>query len=160
MLSNHYPFWVDKLPSEKNCMPVGHFVDPALRLVFTKCSGDVSRDDVVTSLNVLNDHLDFQPDFRQLVDLTQVSRLDLGFRDMEVIHRMHDPFSNKGKRAVVAPGSGATFGLARMYQLLLDHENFEVFQFARDAVVWLGRDLTVLAAMRKLESCKAQNAGR
>jgi hypothetical protein len=147
------------LPEEVS-MPVGHFVDPALRLVFTKCSGDVSRDDVVTSLNVLKHHPDFEADFRQLVDLTQVSKLNLGFSDMDVIHRVHDPFSNKGKRAVVAPGSGAIFGLARMYQLMVDHENFEVFQFARDAVVWLGRDLSVLTALRKLESCKGQNGGR
>jgi hypothetical protein len=39
---------------------------------------------------------------------------------MEAIYRCHDPFSNEGKREVVAPGQGATFGLAWMYQLLVD----------------------------------------
>ena len=136
-------------------MAVEHFVDPAKRLVITKCSGEVSRDEVVKSMKKLKDRLDFQPSFCQLVDLSQVSKLNLGFSDMEIIHRLHDPFSTEGKRAVVAPGSGAIYGLARMYQLLVDHENFEVFQSELDAVLWLGCDLSVISALRELESAYA-----
>ncbi len=129
-------------------MPVWHVVDHSHRLVITTCSGEISRDEMVASLTWLRDHPDFRSEFSQLADLTQVSSLKLGFHDLEAIHRLHDPFSNEGKRAVVAPGAGATFGLARMYQSLVDHVRFEVFQSLLEAVAWLGLDGAVIEAAR------------
>jgi hypothetical protein len=126
-----------------------HFVDSSNRLVITLCSGEVSRTEVVASLTELRQHPDFRPDFCQLVDLSQVSRLDLYFADMNTIHRAHDPFSNEGRRAVIAPGSGATFGLARMYQSIVDSAHFEVFQSSLDAIAWLGLDVTTQHAACK-----------
>ncbi len=123
-------------------MPVSHIVDPVHHLVITSCSGVVSRDEMVTSLTKLRENKDFQPNFFQLADLSKVSSLKLGFNDLEAIHRLYDPFSNQGKRAVVAPGTGATFGLARMYQSLVEHTRFEVFQSLQEAVAWLGLDVT------------------
>ena len=125
-------------------MPVSHIVDPVRHLVITSCSGVVSRDEMVTSLTKLRENEDFQPNFFQLADLSQVSSLKLGFGDLEAIHRLYDPFSNQGKRAVVAPGTGATFGLARMYQSLVEHARFEVFQSLQEAVAWLGLDVATI----------------
>ena len=134
-------------------MPVQHFVAPAMRLVITLCWGEVLRDEVINGLEKLSLNPDFNPDFAQLTDLSQVSKLNLGFNDMDVIHCLHDPFSNVGKRAVVAPGHDALYGLARMYQLLVDHEHFEVFHLLPDAVSWVGLEITaVAAAMRKAVS--------
>lgn len=133
-------------------MPVQHFVDAGNRLVITKCSGEVSREEVVTSMEELASRPEFRPDFRQLADLSGVSKLNLGFNDMEAIHRLCDPFSNEGKRAVIAPGHGAIFGLARMYQSLIDNENFQVFQTIHEAIVWLGLEVaTVNVAIRKAD---------
>jgi len=125
-------------------MPVSHIVDPVHHLVITSCSGVVSRDEMVTSLTELRENKDFQPNFFQLADLSQVSSLKLGFSDLEAIHRLYDPFSNQGKRAMVAPGTGATFGLARMYQSLVEHTRFEVFQSLQEAVAWLGVDVATI----------------
>ena len=134
-------------------MPVQHFVDAGNRLVITKCSGEVSREEVMASMEKLRSEPDFRSDFHQLADLSGVSKLNLGFNDMEAIHRLCDPFSNQGKRAVIAPGRGAVFGLARMYQSLVDHENFQVFQTIHEAIVWLGLEIaTVNVAMRKADS--------
>lgn len=119
-------------------MSVQHVVDSGNRLVITKCSGDVSREEVVSSMEHLRSQPDFRPEFRQFIDLSGVSKLNLGFNDMEAIHRLCDPFSNEGRRAVIAPGNSAIFGLARMYQLLVDNENFQVFQGFREATAWLG----------------------
>jgi hypothetical protein len=131
-------------------MPVQHFVVPAMRLVITLCWGEVLCDEVVHGLEELRLNPDFNPDFAQLTDLSQVSKLHLGFNDMDVIHCLHDPFSNVGKRAVIAPGHNALYGLARMYQLLVDHEHFEVFHHLPDAVAWVGLEITAVeAAMRK-----------
>ncbi len=132
-------------------MPVLHFIDPTNRLVITMCSGEVSRAEVETSLTALHQHPDFGRDFCQLVDLSQVSHLDLRFADMDAIHRVHDPFSNKGRRAVLALGSEANFGLARMYQSIVDSAQFKVFRSMLDAVAWLGLEVTIVqAACRKL----------
>src|SRR5690242_16205058 len=102
-------------------VPILHTVDPSVRLVVTLCCGAISREDVVASLEKLRKHPDFKPEFHQLADVSLVSSLELNFNDMAVIHRLYDPFSNQGKRAVVAPGRGATLGLARMYQSIVDH---------------------------------------
>jgi hypothetical protein len=56
-------------------MPVQHSVDRANRLAIAKCSGEVSRDEVVTSLKELSEHPDFQSTFCQLADLTQVQNV-------------------------------------------------------------------------------------
>ena len=127
-------------------MPISHFVDPVHHLVLTRCTGEVSRDEMVASLAKLREHPDFRPGFSQLADLSLVSVLNLGLNDLEAIHRLHDPFSNQGKRAVVALGSSATFGLARMYQSLVDHVRFEVFQSLLEAVGWLGLDMAIVEA--------------
>ncbi len=119
-------------------MPVQHFIDPAMRLVITKCWGTVSRDEVVASLQELKRNPDFSADFQQLIDLSEVSGLKLGFNDMEIIHRLYDPFSNEGRRAVIAPGQGAIYGLSRMYQLLVDHDHFAIVHNLDSAIVWLG----------------------
>lgn len=136
-------------------MPVLHFVDASNRLVITTCAGEVSREEVVESLKELRAHPDFRPDFGQLADLSEVSRLNLSFNDMEAIARLYNPFSNEGKRAMVVPVKGATFGLTRMYQLLVDHEHFEIFQSAHDAIVWLGLGTTILEAASKINRAHA-----
>jgi hypothetical protein len=134
-----------------------HFVDPASRLVVTTCTGEVSRIEVETSLTKLRRHPDFKPDFRQLADLSLVSRLDLHFVDMETIYHGYDPFSNEAKRAVVAPDNGATYGLARMYQSIVNSAQFEVFQLMLDAITWLGLEATILqaACKRNLSNLKS-----
>ena len=128
-------------------MPVSHIVDPSHQLVITRCSGVVSRHEMVTSLTKLRGDKHFRPYFMQLADLSQVSSLKLDFNDLEAIQRLYDPFSNQGKRAVVAPGTGATFGLARMYQCLVEHTRFEVFQSLLEAIAWLGLDVTTVGAL-------------
>jgi hypothetical protein len=133
-------------------MPISHFVDPDHRFVLTRCVGEVFRDEVEASLAKLREHPDFRPDFSQLADLSMVSSLKLGFNDLEAIHRLHDPFSTEGKRAVVAPGFGTTFGLARMYQSLVEHVRYEVFQSLLEAVAWLGLDMTIVEAVNKTKA--------
>jgi hypothetical protein len=135
-------------------MPVRHFLDLVSRLVITQCSGEVCRDEIVESLTNLRGNPDFHPDFRQLADLSQVSTLKLGFNDMEAILRLYDPFSNKGRRAMVAPGNSTNFGLARMYQSLVDDPQFEVFQSLIDAITWLGLEIATVEEIIKRESSK------
>jgi hypothetical protein len=131
-------------PSESVSMPILHVVDSSNRLVITTYTGDVSREEVVARLKELRDRHDFQPDFSQLTDLTQVSKLNLDFHDMEAIYHSYDPFSHEAKRAVVAPANSATFGLARVYQSLVEPAQFEVFHSLLEAISWLGLEATTV----------------
>jgi hypothetical protein len=64
--------WAAIRPSGRNSTPVLLFVDPSMRLVITKCWGEVSRDEVAHSLDEPGTNQDFKPDFRQMVDLSLV----------------------------------------------------------------------------------------
>jgi hypothetical protein len=132
----------------RNPMAIEHHFVGAQRLVITVCSGLVSRDDVVASLWKLSHHPAFRPDFRELTDLSRVSKLDLSLRDMSAIRRDDDPFSNKGRRAVVAPAQSAVFALAREYRSLVKSEHFEVFQSVLNAITWLGLETLILKGNR------------
>ena len=131
-------------------MTIRHVVDFEDRLVISTCSGEVSRDQIVESFVSLRSNRNFRPHFRQFWDLSSVSHLRLGFNDIEAIHRLYDPFSNRGKRAIVAPGNEALFGLARMYQFIIDDANFEVFHSRLEAIAWLGLEVAKIeGAMRQ-----------
>ena len=134
-------------------MPIQHNVDGQSRTVFTVCSGIVTRDEVLRGFKELRNNSTFKPDFCQLADVLQVSNLDLLFSDVYAI-RAQDPFSNKSKRAVVAPAGEATFGVARMYQSVLDSDQFQVFTSMLDAIVRLGLEVSILQAVTKAESSK------
>ena len=124
-------------------MAVLHLVERSHRLVISSYSGEVTLEQVVSACEGLRRNPDFHPDHRQLADLSQVSNLDLHFEDMAAI-REHDPFSKRARRALFVPERGATFGLARMYETVVDADELGVFSSLLDALAWLDLDVTVL----------------
>jgi hypothetical protein len=117
---------------------------PLQRLVITTCSAEVTLADIVATGMKLRDDPEFRPYFCHLNDLSHTSKLDLHYKDLQTIRHSFAPFSNESRRAFVAPGTGASFGLARMYQFLVDSTRFEVFHSVVEAISWLGLDATVL----------------
>jgi len=124
-------------------MPASSFVNSSSRLVITLCAGEVTLAEVTATFAEIRGHPGFHPDFRQLVDLSQVSNLRLHFNDLYHLHHACDPFSNQGKRAVFACDN-VTFGVSRMYQLIANSPQFEVFRSLSEAVKWLEWDATLL----------------
>jgi hypothetical protein len=118
-------------------MPVSSVVDVHNRLVITLCVGEVPLAELTAASTELRNHSGFHPDFRQLIDLSRVTNLPLHFPDLYHLHQACDPFSKEGRRAVVAPDA-VLFGLSRMYQLIVDSPNFEVFRSLPEALGWLG----------------------
>src|SRR5437899_498422 len=118
-------------------MCVSSFVDVSNRAVISVCSGVVTLDEVKSSCAEIQAHQEFRPDFRQLIDLSQASKLDLHYEDLNILAEFHDPFSEKGRRAVVALNS-VSFGISRMYQMILNSPEFQVFRSHREALNWLG----------------------
>jgi len=68
----------------------------------------------------------FKPGFRQLFDLSQVSKLRLRLKDLQEIQHSWDPFSNTGKQAVFAI-QPPIFRLAKTYRSLVARTEFRVF---------------------------------
>jgi hypothetical protein len=117
-------------------MPVSSFVDPHSRLVLTLCVGEISLIEATASCSEIRDHPGFHSDFRQLIDLSMVTNIPLRFPDLYHLQQACDPFSNRGRRAIVAPDA-VPFGLSRMYQLITNSPNFEVFRALPEALAWL-----------------------
>jgi hypothetical protein len=130
-------------------MPAASFVDASHRVVITVCSGELTLDEVKTTFADIRGHPEFRPDFHQLIDLSEVSKCDLYFKDLyQLTEHGHDPFSRKGKRAVVAPNA-VLFGIGRMYQQVLDSQKFEVFHSLLEATSWLGLNAVILQAAQQ-----------
>jgi hypothetical protein len=128
---------------------VQHFIDSAHHVVITTYSGDVTYADTVASLSALRRDPSFRPNYRQLSDFSQTSTLQLDSRSLKEIYCTHDPFSNEGKRAMVAPEGGVAFECARMYQSLVASAQFEIFASLLEAIAWLGLEITILQAASK-----------
>ncbi len=124
-------------------MPVSSFVDSPARLVITLCIGEVTLKDISDTFSEIRSHPGFHPDFRQLSDLSLATSIPLRFPDLYHLQQTRDPFSNQGKRAVVAPDA-VPFGLSRMYQLIVNDPNFEVFRALPDALNFLEWNGTLL----------------
>lgn len=125
---------------------VENFIDAYHGVVITLCSGYVTRNDVVKSIETLRKDPSFRPNFRQLINVYQESKLQLDFKDLYGIHQIYDPFSGESRRAIVAPHGGVAYRLAQMYRAIVDTEHMEVFVSLLDAISWLGLEVTVLEA--------------
>lgn len=136
-------------------MPAVSFVDSSHRVVVTICSGDLTLHEVKATFADIHGNPDFRPDFQQLIDLSEVSKCPLYSKDLYQLKQAHDPFSNEGKRALVAPHA-VLFGIGRMYQQILSSSQFEVFRSLVDAMSWLGLNAVILGAAQREAASSAQ----
>jgi len=118
-------------------MCVTSFVDPSHRIVVTLFSGSVTIDDVRASCQGIKANPAFQPDFRQFIDLSKASELHLHYQDLNQLAEVSDPFSGDAKRALVGP-TALSFGIGRMYEIIVNSPTFQVFRSQPEALAWLG----------------------
>jgi len=71
--------------------------------VISACSEVVTLDEVKSSCAKIKAHPEFRPDFRQLIDLSEASKLDLHHEELNILAEIHDPFSENSRRAVDGP---------------------------------------------------------
>ena len=125
-------------------MCVDYRIDTARGLVFTDCHGNISAADMDDIAQRLRNDPAFNPDYRQLVDLTAVSGISAPFDAIRhfASDQRGDPFSGKSHRAIVAPHD-LTFGVARMYEALREDKDngaLRVFRSLPEALKWLELD--------------------
>lgn len=119
---------------------VEYQIDRVHQVVFTRCYGTLTVADMNDIGWRLRNDPDFQPDHRQLIDLSEVDGVTASF---DAIYHFAvdngDPFSGTSRRAVVAP-QHFTYGIARMYQGVRedkDQGRFRVFHTMAEARDWL-----------------------
>ena len=117
-------------------MPITYVIDGTSRIVVTTCVGAITFEEMRDVATEMRDDPEFKSNFGQLIDLTQVSQLNLTFRELTTFKESFDPFSNESQRAVVALADAA-YGIGRMYGGILDRPSFAVFRTMNEARQWL-----------------------
>ena len=125
-------------------MPSDYLIDLARGLVISRAWGVLTDDDLLGRARTLAHDPRIRPDMRQLSDFREITELKVHsatIREMVAL----SPFGTGARRAVIV-GSDASYGMARMYQLLQDTtpESVDVYRELEPALAWL--ELTDAAA--------------
>jgi hypothetical protein len=119
-------------------MPARFHVDAERRLVTVKFDRHVGVPEVLEYLEQLKADPAFDPEFAELVDLTQVVNTEVDFQAAMTIARDKDPFSRKAMRAFVAPTT-ETLESVRRYDMARGNDgSISVFRTVEEARRWLG----------------------
>jgi hypothetical protein len=119
-------------------MPTFFKIYKERRLVMSTISGVVTMADVLVHRQNLGKHPDFDPTFAQLVDLSNVTKIELNRGDMERLAQ-DTIFSLNSRRAALATCDIA-YGLARTFEMLREskgEEGFRVFRNLDEALDWV-----------------------
>ena len=111
-------------------------VDAGRRLVTVKFSKKLTFSDIERYAKGLLLNPSFQPDYSEIVDLTEVEELDLQAHEFLKLADKIDPFSPVAKRAFVVRTSTQNHA-ARMHKALRTQRNIEIFRFVEEAERWV-----------------------
>jgi len=123
-------------------MPAFFEIEKHHRLVITSASGVVTMAEALAHNQKLRKDPDFDPSFSQLIDLSNVTKIELNRED--ILTLAQDPIlSDNSRRAILATGD-LTFGLARMFEMFRESkgkETIRVFRNRDEARAWaLGKN--------------------
>ena len=119
-------------------MPLEYRVDVSLRTVFARASGVLTDTDVLAFVEGVLAHPSMEPDFNQLFDAREVTKLELSGACVREVST--DTGFGEGSLRAFVTESDAGFGMARMYQTLRDTypDEVRVFRSIDEARAWLG----------------------
>jgi hypothetical protein len=117
-------------------MSLTYYIDPAAGLITMTAHGDITFQDLRTTLAVMHDDPQFSPSFDRLWDLRD-GHPTLRGPEVRALARVVGQFIG-GRRSAIAAPSDVAYGLSRMYSTLLeDTIAVEVFRNMEDARAWL-----------------------
>ncbi len=119
-------------------MPADFFIDTKLGMVYSKATGLFSRVEVLDHMTRLVCHPDFRPEFNQLLDFREITKLELSNAEVKEF-ASRTIFSAHSKRAFVV-ASDLQFGLSRMFKTYREIEGEQgimVFREMPEALSWL-----------------------
>ena len=119
-------------------MPISYEIDPNQRLVISRLSGVVIDDEVRNHNERLRTDPQFDPNYRQLIDLTGITEVLVA--TPTVTAAAQDQYFTPGSRRAFVASTDTTFGLARMFALRAEAggQTIEVFRDRKKAEEWLG----------------------
>ena len=142
-------------------MPCHYVIDKEQRLVISTGVGVVTFGEMKAHQDQLLRDPDFNPEFNQLIDATEVTAAKLWRGEaQEITHR--NIFSVKSRRALVAT-KPAIFGMGRLLMTYLEMSDSpsqtNVFHDVPSALKWLGAEAAG-APMKGQDAKKANKAGK
>ena len=123
-------------------MPISYRIDQQRNLVRTAASGILTDEDVLGHKRALMADPEFRAGMRELSDVRAIDELRVtpaGVRSMVALDG-----ASAGKlaayRLAIVASENATFGMARMYQLMTEEnvQHVGVFRNLTEAAAWLG----------------------
>ena len=125
-------------PAPGGRMPASYSIDPDQRFVMTRVWGAVTNDEVDQHNERLRSDPLFDPTYRQLADMSDVT-LNLVSAD-NVQETARDQYFAPGTRRALLVSDDTTFGLCRMYATYAESlgQVVSVFRERKDAEKWLG----------------------
>jgi hypothetical protein len=119
-------------------VPSSYKIDKERRLVLSSATGILTKEDIFGYMDRLSKDADFDPEFSQVSDFTQVTRLDIEPEDIRQLAQ-RNVFSPRSHRAFVVKDD-LQYGLARMFQIhreLRGEGGIRVFRTFEEALDWI-----------------------
>jgi hypothetical protein len=119
-------------------VPAFYKIDKERRLVLSTGAGVLTRTDIWGHMDRLSKDPDFDPEFSQLADFTQITALEIEPADVRQFAQ-RTIYSPRSRRAFVVKDD-LQFGLARMFEIHRDlkgETGIRVFRTLDDALDWI-----------------------
>jgi hypothetical protein len=113
-------------------------IEKERRLVLSSATGVITKEDFLGHMDRLSNDPDFDPDFSQVVDFTQIDALEIEPEDVRQLAE-RNIFSPRSRRAFVVKDD-LQFGLARMFEIhreLRGEIGIRVFRTFDEALDWV-----------------------
>jgi hypothetical protein len=128
---------VASLAIPKHIAGAGYVLDPRKRFVSVRFHKKVTAIDIERYAASLRANPAFDPDFSEIVDMSEVEELDLKAEEFIRLADKVDPFSVQAKRAFVVHNE-TQHHAARIHKILRTQRNFSIFWSLEDARRWIG----------------------
>jgi hypothetical protein len=89
------------------------FIDVERRMVFSKATGVLTVGDVLDQMDKLTHHPDFQPEWNQIMDMRNVTAIELSGDDIKKLATRNIFVAPSRRAMLVTPG--LQFGLGRIF---------------------------------------------
>lgn len=119
-------------------MPAFYNIDKERRLVLSSGAGVLTKEDLLGHMDRLSKDPDFDPDFSQVVDFTQIDLVEVEPEDVRQLAQ-RNIFSPRSRRAFVVKDD-LQYGLARMFEIhreLKGERGIRVFRTFDEAMDWI-----------------------
>ena len=121
-------------------MPASYTIDSDRKIVLSRIWGIATEDEIQEHGQRLRVDPEFRPDFRQLIDMSDVTEIRVGSEMVRDAAR--NQFFSPGVRRALVATSDVAFGMARMYAIASENagQTIKVFRDMKAAEAWLDQN--------------------